>query len=123
MVEYYYSAKLGRFIDKVTQEDHSKWCSFNGNLREWHEIMVECIIDVANSIQLRDKVEQQDLRLETTTAVDSIFRDSVLYGLASYCGLTLQTTVIDETCGDRIDFVNIKTGEIHGTLHVLDMAL
>lgn len=122
MVEYYYSAKLGDFIDKVTGLPYGLSFSFGGDQREWHEIMVECIIDVANTILMKNKVVSHSLlKLYVSPTVHKIFKDSVLYDYKCASGLHL-IAEIEESMDNDVDFVDITTGEVLGTLHVLNAA-
>lgn len=122
MIECCWSRVPGKFVDKTTGKVASG-CTFTGTTREWYETLVEVIIDVAVSVEkIRTDVDLRSVRLYAHPDVVCILQASVLYG-SPVCDkkLVLDPIAKSDVRRDKIEFINEETGEIVGTVTVLDI--
>lgn len=123
MIEYCWSREPGKFVDKITGKP-CPFASFHGSTREWYETLIEVIIDVLNQVnRSRKDVSLRSIKIFAHPDIDCILQASVLHGmfvcdkqakLESYSQVGQQR--------DKIDFINMETGEVVGIITILDLS-
>lgn len=120
MFECYWSQVPGKFTDKSTGRDMSRGLTWCGSAHEWFETLIEIMYDVGHSL-VRQGVPVEiveDLRITTNPNIAAIVKCTVLYG--TRYGHIFLSIDQDDTMGASIDFTDRVTGEVLGTIHVLD---
>jgi hypothetical protein len=121
MVEYFWSRVPGKFIDKITGDDMSRWTSWCGSVREWHETLIEVVYDVSNHL-LRQGVTSeivQRLELQTGDEIAAMMSTSVLHGIRAGAGVVLVPTLRPDM--HEIKFIDHVSNGWYATVHVMDL--
>ena len=122
MIEYCWSREPGKFVDKVSGKA-STFASFTGSTREWYETLVEVTIDVLNQVKrTRNNVNLRKIQIFAHPDVECIFQSSVLYDQNICDGqVKLRSYLQPGQERNKIDFINMETGEVVGIITVLDL--
>lgn len=125
MINYHWSRVPGKFVDKITGVPYIEIPSISsvfledGGVRLWYETLIEVIIDLGIRL-VESGVDLHNVEMTTNANIDLILQCSVLHGRRSMNGLQLETKVL-EGAQNSIEFIDRTTGELLGTVRILDI--